>query len=118
MPFKIYYIDDEKELLDIFVDTMNFPEATITTFEDPIRAIAHISKFPPDLLFIDYRLTITTGDQIAIGLDPSISKVLITGELDLKTKYNFDKVFLKPIDYSEVETYILHRIQDASKKSA
>ena len=47
-------------------------------------------------MFIDYRLPQTTGDDVAQKLDPSIPKVLITGDHHVQTTYQFIACLEKP----------------------
>ena len=42
MPLKIYYLDDETDILTMFVDTFSGPDRKITTFSDPEKAILAI----------------------------------------------------------------------------
>ena len=109
MPLKIFYLDDEPALLEIFIDTFSSPDRVITTFNDPKTAIEAIRQTPPDILFIDYRLPNYTGDQIAQMLDPKIPKVLVTGDMQLKCNYNFLAIFEKPYRASDIEE-ILDRL--------
>jgi DNA-binding NtrC family response regulator len=103
MPLKIFYLDDETDLLEMFSDTFSSSERVIATFCDPKTAIAAIRQTPPDILFIDYRLPNYTGDQIAQMLDPKIPKVLISGDMQVKCSYNFVAVFEKPYKASKIE---------------
>ncbi len=109
MPFKIFYLDDEPALLELFSDTFSAPDRVITTFSDPKAAIEAIRHTPPDVLFIDYRLPNHTGDQIAQMLDPGIPKVLMTGDMLVKCSYPFTAVFEKPYKSIEVEE-VLERL--------
>jgi DNA-binding NtrC family response regulator len=109
MPLKIFYLDDEPALLEMFSDTFSAPDRVITTFNDPKTAIEATRQTPPDILFIDYRLPNYTGDQIAQMLDPKIPKVLITGDMQVKCSYNFLAIFEKPYSASKIEE-ILDRL--------
>lgn len=109
MSLKIYYLDDEKDLLDNFADLFSTPDREIVTFTDPEEAVAAIKASPPDILFIDYRLPGCTGDQVANRLDPSIPKVLITGDMHVNSSYKFYKIFEKPVDLDVLEEFIQKR---------
>ena len=106
MPLRIFYLDDETSLLEMFSDTFSSSERVITTFSDPKTAIEAIRQTPPDILFIDYRMPNYTGDQIAQMLDPKIPKVLITGDMQVKCIYNFVAIFEKPYKTSQIEELI------------
>lgn len=102
MPLRIFYLDDEPALLELFSDTFSAADRVITNFSDPKTAIEAIRKTPPDILFIDYRLPSYTGDQIAQMLDPKIPKVLITGDMQVKCNYNFLAILEKPYSASKI----------------
>lgn len=110
MPLKIYYLDDEEALCENFVDYFASNEVSVTTFVDPRVAIEAIKKNPPDLLFIDYRMPGTNGDEIAKALDPKIPKYLISGDISIKTEYKFDEVFSKPYEESVIMELISRHI--------
>ncbi len=106
MQLKVYYIEDEESLCENFKDYFSSAEVIVTTFSDPQTAIAHIQAHPPDLLFIDYRLSGTTGDKVAKLLEPKLPKFLITGDICFKTEFKFDGVISKPYDESAVARVI------------
>lgn len=106
MPFKIYYLDDEADLLEMFVDSFADSEVAITTFTNAAEAQLAIKICPPDLLILDYRLPKCTGDQIALGLDPNLLKVLITGDLSVSPKAHFSRIFEKPYSIHEMQNFI------------
>jgi DNA-binding NtrC family response regulator len=116
MPLKIFYLDDEPALLEMFSDIFSSDNRVITTFSDPKTAIEAIRKTPPDILFIDYRLPTYTGDQIAQMLDPNIPKVLITGDMHIKCSYNFIAIFKKPYKASQIEE-ILEKLAKNAKEA-
>ncbi len=97
MPLKIYYLDDETELCEIFSEFFSSAETIITTFTDPELAIKAIKDHPPDLFFIDFRLSGTNGDKVAQSIaNPAIPMFLISGELFPVTVYQFTRVISKP----------------------
>jgi CheY-like chemotaxis protein len=116
MLLKVYYLDDEEALCENFVDYFTSPEVVVSTFTDPLVAIETIKKNPPDIFFVDYRMPGMSGDEVAKVLDPKLPKYLITGELDLKTEYKFDKVLSKPYDEADIAGLISSLITD--KKTA
>jgi DNA-binding response OmpR family regulator len=104
--FRVYYLDDEPDLLEMFADTFGSAEVEVTTFTDPKKAVEAIQSRPPDLLFLDYRLPNTTGDKVALLLDPKIPKALITGDLTVNVEAKFEVKFEKPIPIEKVEKFI------------
>ncbi len=106
MQLRIVYLDDEPDLCINFKENFESPTIKIETFTDPQVAIQSINQNPPDLIFLDFRLPGTTGEVVAGELSPTIPKALITGDLTVKPSSKFSKVFSKPFDFSELETFI------------
>lgn len=106
MAFKVFYIDDEPDLLELFIDLFSSKNVEVVTFLDPEAAVRAIWAEPPDLLFVDSRLPKTTGAQVARLIDPAIPKVLITGDLATVPDPNFSIVFSKPLNIPEIAGFI------------
>ena len=106
MSISIYYLDDEEALCDIFVELFETSSVRVTTFVDADLAIEACQLTPPDLIFIDFRLSNTTGDEVASILAESIPKILVTGDFSFKLKSDFVKVTSKPFDLDEIEELI------------
>lgn len=110
MPLKVFYLDDEEALCENFVDYFASKDVIVTTFVDSKTAIEAIKKDPPDLFFVDYRLPGTTGDEVAMAIDPKLPKFLISGDIAVKTEYKFDQVFSKPYEASAITEIIANFI--------
>lgn len=108
MALNVYYLDDEPELCENFSDYFNSPEIKVTTFTDPKKFIETTRNHPPHLIFLDYRLPETTGDQVAQKLDPKLPKCLITGDISVDTTYKFIKVLSKPCKEEEISNLMSH----------
>ena len=106
MSLKIFYIDDELALLEVFKELFDNEGIEILTFVNPKKALEELTKTQPDLIFIDYRLPGITGDELAKSFNPETPKALITGEMNVKTQTKFDRVFPKPFSITELEKYI------------
>lgn len=106
MPHNIYYLDDEPDLLEMFVDLYSSDEICITIFSDPNEALAAVKKNPPDMIFLDYRLPNTTGDAVAQKIDPKIPKILITGDDSVKCETKFITTFQKPYRVESIRDFI------------
>lgn len=106
MPLYIYYLDDELDLLEIFIDSFSNENFHITGFNDIDTFKKQVHSSPPDLIFLDYRLPNTTGDEIALGLNASIPKVLITGDLSVKTQTVFSAIIRKPFSTKDVASLL------------
>ena len=102
MPFIVYYLDDEPELCENLADILSSTEVIVETFQDVASLLSSCEKLKPDLLFLDYRLPGTTGDEVAQKLDPTIPKVLITGDIQLQTTYQFIECLEKPAQDKEL----------------
>lgn len=103
---KIYYLDDEEALCDIFKELFSDNYTTVETFIDAGNAISRCETAPPDIIFIDYRLTDTSGDKVAAALDSSIVKVLVTGELEVPNNTLFFDVVSKPYKLSKLKEIV------------
>ncbi len=106
MQIKVYYLDDEPDLLEVFKEVFESAQVQISTFSDPNKAIAEIQARPPDILFLDYRLPNITGDEIALQLDPFMPKALISGDLDIVCQAKFVAQFSKPYKIPLIEEFI------------
>ena len=106
MPLKVLFLDDEPLLGENFADEFSSEAVQVDTFTEPKLAIAHAIKYPPDLIFLDYRLPGTTGDEVAQLMAPGIPKYLLTGDLSVKTKYAFTAIFTKPVDPKNILTVL------------
>lgn len=96
MPLTVYYLDDEAALCDVFKEFISNDKINVTTFVDSAQAIEHCAQKKPDIMFIDYRLSDTTGNLVANVLDKDIEKILVSGELDLPQFDVFSQVISKP----------------------
>lgn len=106
MKISVYYLDDEEKICEIFAEFFNSERVQVSTFIDANEAIEASNKNAPDLFFIDYQLSGMTGDEVAFAVEPSIPKMLVTGDLTSQCKYNFEKVIAKPYKFSEIQKII------------
>lgn len=106
MPLKIIYLDDELDLLEMFVDIFAGPDYEIQTFTTVEPTLAAIKQSRPDLLILDYRLINTNGDLVAQSVDPDIPKIMITGEVQIKPVAHFLRIFHKPYDPEDMREFL------------
>jgi DNA-binding NtrC family response regulator len=107
MPLKIVYLDDEADLLEIFVDNFASANREINTFTNPQLALEFIHANYPDVVLLDFRMPSTTGDEVAQAIKINVMKVLITGDIETATITAFERKFAKPFPYDEIEKYLL-----------
>lgn len=106
MPLKVFYLDDEPSLLEMFAEIFESPEISVRTFAQPTEFLEIVKNEKPDLYVLDYRLPRTTGDEVALQLDVNIPKILITGDLVVNPKANFLKIFKKPYQLAEMQDFL------------
>ena len=106
MSLKVYYLDDEEDLCEIFSEYFELDGITVSTFTDAAEAIQACSVNPPDLFIIDFRLADTNGVKVALAVDKDIPKILVTGELTINDSTMFDHVILKPHHLQGIEEVI------------
>lgn len=98
MALKIYYVDDEPELCELFEDLFSDEDVFIKSFPDPLKALEEINQNQPDILFMDYRMPGLSGVELAQKTNVEIKKFLISGENNLRTDYPFERILSKPLD--------------------
>ena len=113
MKLTIFYIDDEPMICENFHDEFESDDLDIRTFVNPDEAISEATKSPPSLIFIDYRFPRATGETVANALPPNIPKVLVSGDLNIRTKYNFLAVLSKPASSDDIWQIINNERQKA-----
>ena len=99
---KIYYLDDEPDLLEAFQDTFADQNTEVITFESAPDLLAAVAQSVPQLVILDFRLHRTTGDQVAKDLPPELPKILVTGDLQVKLESKFDTIIEKPWKEAQV----------------
>ncbi len=96
----IVYLDDEIELTNIFQLFFEDSEHQVVVFHCEKDAIDYCNATPPDLLFVDYRLNTMKGDDVAAKVPSSISKVLVTGDIQIDSNYKFESIIQKPLKFN------------------
>lgn len=106
MALSVFYLDDEPDLLEMFEDLFAAPHIKITTAVDATLALQRLQSEKFDLVFLDYRLPGTTGDEIARKIPKGPTLALITGDLSVRTDFPFKAIFAKPYRKDEVQKFI------------
>ncbi len=115
MPSKVYYLDDEQDLVDIFSEIFSTVDRIVKPFSDPKLFLSAVQNDPPDLIFLDYRLPGLTGDQVAKEISPAIPKVLITGEMDVQPEVEYIAIIRKPFKIEEIESLMSQVLRRKSR---
>lgn len=119
MSLKVYYLDDEPDICDVFKENFATSEIEITTFCEAEPALAAIHKSPPDLIFLDYRIHSTNGDVVAQQIKVKVPLILLTGDLRVTTQTVFDKMYSKqPFPWDEIEIFLREHLELKIKKEA
>ena len=118
MQLKVLFLDDEPLLCEIFSEMFAGPEISVRAFSDVNDAVQSATDDVPDIIFLDYRLPRTTGDQVAQKMPAHVPKYLVTGELEVKTVYQFNEVLGKPVDNSKIEGLLQNALQMKTQKKA
>lgn len=106
MALKVFYLDDEADLCELFQESFESEKVSVTTFCDPEQFVQEVQVNAPHLVLLDYRLPHTNGEEVGRRIDPNIPKALITGDLLVEVPPNFLKVFSKPFNFNEMESFI------------
>lgn len=102
----VLHLDDEEEICSVFADLFSSPQISIKSFTNARAAIEEVKKNPPDLIFLDYRLPGTNGEEVATEMNTKIPICLISGDITLKTNYAFSAVFKKPWKSTEIQAFL------------
>lgn len=78
----IAFIDDEPALCRIFARVLARLGETVVAFSDPLAAVAHFEREPPDFVVCDYRMPGLTGFDVLRGLRVGTPFVMLSGDLD------------------------------------
>ncbi len=111
MPLKVFYLDDEPDLTEIFCDLFSSDQIQVFPFTTVDEFLAEVRINPPDVVLLDYRLPNTTGDKVAQLLDPAIPKALITGEISVKPNPSFVTILAKPFDMDLISKFLRNYIR-------
>ncbi len=115
---KIYYLDDEVELLELFSDLFVCDKYEIQTFSDVKAFLLKAQQEPADLYILDYRLPGTNGFEVAAQMPKDAKKILITGELNLDVPRNFICRLEKPFQIEEIQKLLLLHTRQKRATSA
>ena len=102
----LYFLDDEPDLCEAFSIFFESDELDVHVFTDHEKAIERANISPPDLMFIDFRLDGTNGEEVAKALPANITKVMLTGELDMQPSERFFDVIHKPYKLADLYAFI------------
>ena len=109
---KVYYVDDEPELCELFDDLFANSQVLVCTFSDPREALEKILSNPPDILFTDYRMPVMSGLELAQKIPAYIKKYLVTGENSISMDFIFEAILNKPLNVQEIRKIIMDAKKD------
>jgi len=115
---KVYYLDDEIDLLDTFIEVFSGPDVEIKIFSIPAELHEAVKLDPPDLVFLDFRMPGITGDLVAKDLPKDIWKILLTGDLALQPKAAFERVIKKPLHPNEITSIFIEALERIKAKAS
>ena len=98
----IVYLDDDIALIKLFEFVFEGTQHEIITFTNEHDGIVYCTNNPPDVLFVDYRLTDMKGDEVASQLPNTIYKILVTGDIKVTSDHLFDATIHKPFQLMEL----------------
>ncbi len=103
---KIYYLDDEPDLVSLFEDLFSSSAYEIRTFIRSDELFKVVAEEPADLYILDYRMPQTNGLEISRLLPPNSKKILITGELYLDPPQDFICCLEKPFHIEKMRALL------------
>ncbi|MFZ4715255.1 MAG: response regulator [Bacteriovoracaceae bacterium] len=109
MSIRVFYVDDEAELCELFEEAFSGPDVIIETFTSPLKALEKILENPPNLLFTDYRMPEISGVELGQQCPETLEKYLITGENNLVIDIKFEAIISKPMNSELVGKIILNK---------
>lgn len=101
---KVFLIDDEKDILEIFKELYENEKVEILTFSNHVEALEKAQIQKPDLILIDKNLKKHSGLEVVKLFDSSIKKILCTGDVNIKNvPEGFFQVLPKPCSLKEIQ---------------
>jgi len=64
-PFRILVVDDDPLLGNLYVRALEHAEMIAAMATDPMKVLAHIDEFQPDLILMDYRMPGVSGPELS-----------------------------------------------------
>lgn len=100
---RVFYVDDESDLCDVFAELFSASDVEVRTFTNPLEALRVMLQDPPDLLFSDYRMPEITGIELAKRAPENVRKFLITGESNITSDFKFEAIIRKPLNSKQIK---------------
>lgn len=104
----VVFIDDEIDLCELYEESYGTSSTKVKSFSDLDAAEKFILSNDTSVVFIDYRMPGSNGEEFRKKLPPEIPCYLITGEFLKETPRGFLEVIEKPLQ-SEIFEAILNK---------
>jgi DNA-binding NtrC family response regulator len=109
----IAIIDDEQDILNLFLEVLEDEGYQTTGFTNPVSFLEYIKQCKDefDFIILDYRISPKESDELAnqvYEINPKVKIVLLTANSDIVTHTSNLEVIKKPIN--------LHHLLDIVKR--
>ena len=103
----ILVVDDEQDVLDMFVDALEGEGHAVRAFASGGPALAALASTPADLLLVDRQMPELDGFEVARrarALQPHLPIVMVTGDHTVRDPKAsaVDRVLYKPVSIAEI----------------
>ena len=106
MKKKVFMVDDNPELLELFKEILESEDVEVFTYENHLQAVADAKKENPDILLLDAQLNGVSGLDVVHQFDPQLKKILCSGSYFKNVPEGFNGVLVKPFSIEEFKTII------------
>lgn len=106
MKKKVFIVDDDSELLEVFKDILSEENVEVFTYDNHLNAVAEAKKENPDILLLDAQLSGVSGLDVVHQFDPKLRKILCSGSNFKNVPKGFHGVLGKPFSIEDFEKLV------------
>lgn len=117
MQRKVVFVDDEKDLCEMYSELFNSSTIEVKSFYDVNEAIEYINNNEVSIAFIDYRMPQMNGSELRKNIPQNIPCIMLTGELMSNPEQGFLDVLNKPIKDEEFEDILDNYCPNSKEES-